>query len=174
MIANASVRESSVPSVVVVDPRFDLYAPLAVAAREGKLDLHLRSSAADAMRLARRIRVDAWLVAEDLDDMSGHDLVELLAEHDGGRAAGKVAMVGAVPGEARVGRILTEAVAREAGAEAVLDRPISLADLAALLAQPVAQRPQAAIPAGSVGRRLVTLPVGIGAAVVTVAILMMG
>lgn len=166
---------ATIPSVIVVDPRFDLYASLATAAREGKLDLHLRSSAADAMRLARRIRVDAWLVAEELDDMAGHDFVELLAAHDVGTgAAGKVAMVGAVPGQPGGGRMLAETVAREAGAESVLEQPISLADLANLLAQPVDRRSPILASDGPAKRRLVTLPVGIGAAVITVAILMMG
>ena len=67
-----------VPNVVVVDPRFDAYKSLAASARLGKLNLHFRSSGADAIKLSRKQPVDAWLIATDLDDMSGHDLVELL------------------------------------------------------------------------------------------------
>jgi len=105
MNGSFAVGGATTPSVIVVDPRFDIYASLATAAREGKLDLHLRSSGTDAMRLARRIRVDAWLVAEELDNMAGHDFVELLAAHDGGGgAAGKVAMVATVPWQPGGGR----------------------------------------------------------------------
>ena len=79
---NASSRNQLdgpwVPNVVVVDPRFDAYKSLAASARLGKLNLHFRSSGADAIKLSRKQPVDAWLIATDLDDMSGHDLVELL------------------------------------------------------------------------------------------------
>ncbi len=53
----------NLPSVVVVDPQFNAYATLAASARLGNLQLHLRSSGADAIRLSRRIDVDAWIVA---------------------------------------------------------------------------------------------------------------
>ena len=48
---------------------------------------HIRSSGAEAIKLARRRRVDAWLIAADLDDMSGHDLVELLRTRTADRTA---------------------------------------------------------------------------------------
>lgn len=162
----------TIPSVVVVDPRFDAYAPLAAAAREGRLHLHLRSSGGDALRLARRRRVDAWIVAENLDDMAGHDFVTLLQGLDAGRTAGRVAMVAPHSGEA--GRDLAAAgEALAAGADALLTPPISLADLADFLALPADQQ-RASMRLTGARRGFVTLPIGIGAAVIAVAIFMMG
>ncbi|MBM4021220.1 MAG: hypothetical protein FJ284_03095 [Planctomycetes bacterium] len=66
------------------------------------------------------------------------------------------------------------AVAREAGVDAMLEQPISLADLANPLAQPVDRRSSILASDGPANRRLVMLPVGIKSAVITVAILMMG
>ena len=76
--AAVSAAALAVPNVVVVDPHFEAYKPLAASARLGKLNLHFRSSGVDALKLARQRRVDAWLVALELDDMSGHDFLELL------------------------------------------------------------------------------------------------
>jgi len=156
-----------VPSVVVVDPQFNSYATLAASARLGNLQLHLRSAGADAIRLSRRIDVDAWIVAAELDDMSGHDLVELL-KGDAGEAP--VAMVV----DAARGRrnAVDTAAATEAGADATLSHPISLADLERLLGMPSEER---AREFGSNGLRpFVTLPVGIVAAVIAIAVLMIG
>lgn len=154
----------SLPSVVVVDPQFNAYATLAASARLGKLQLHLRSSGGDAVRLSRRIHVDAWVVAAELDDMSGHDLVELL-KCEAGEAP--IAMV--VDAE-RGGRSAVEAT--EAGADVALSHPISLADLERLLGMPSEDR---AREFGSTGlQTFVTLPVGIGAAVIAIAVLMIG
>lgn len=160
-----------VPSVIVVDPRFDAYVSLAASASEGRLSLHLRSSGSEALRLARRLRVDAWIVAENLDDMSGHDFVTLLQRVDEGRA-GRVAMVGGQPREGGRGRFDAEGEARGAAA-ALLEPPISLADLASLLAVP-AERRSTLLGRSSPLRGFVTVPVGIGAAVIAVAVLMMG
>ena len=66
------------PSVVVVDPRFEAYGELVESARSGRIRLHMRSSGAEGLALASKRNVDAWLVAADLDDMSGLDFVELL------------------------------------------------------------------------------------------------
>lgn len=157
-------QAGSLPSVVVVDPQFNAYATLAASARLGKLQLHLRSSGGDAIRLSRRIHVDAWIVAAELDDMSGHDLVELL---QGEATEAPVAMV---VDAARSRRKAVEAV--EAGADVALSHPISLADLERLLGMPSEDR---AREFGSHGiRPYVTLPVGIGAAVIAIAVLMIG
>jgi CheY-like chemotaxis protein len=169
----AADRLEAVPSVIVVDPRFDAYGPLAAAAREGRIMLHLRASGSDALKLARRLPVDAWLVAEDLEDMSGHDFVELLAGVDADFAPGKVAMVGAVAEQDEAARKVSADEARGSGADTVLDQPISLADLARLLATPAAERPAALAIAG-IKRGFVTLPVGLGAAAIAVAVLMLG
>ena len=157
----------NVPSVVVVDPEFNSYATLAASARLGKLQLHLRSAGTDAIRLSRRIHVDAWIVAAELDDMSGHDLVELLKgeSHDT-----PVAMVV----DAARGRrnAVDSAAATEAGADVALSHPISLADLERLLGLP---SEDLAREFGSNGSKpFVTLPVGIGAAVIAIAVLMIG
>ena len=157
----------SVPSVVVVDPEFNSYATLAASARLGKLQLHLRSGGSDALRLSRRIHVDAWIVAAELDDMSGHDLVELL------KADANDAPVAMVVDAARGRRnTVDSAAATEAGADVALSHPISLADLERLLGLPTEDR---AREFGTNGLQpFVTLPVGIGAAVIAIAVLMIG
>ena len=157
----------SVPSVVVVDPEFNSYATLAASARLGKMQLHLRSGGADALRLSRRIHVDAWIIAAELDDMSGHDLVELLK---GEACDVPVAMVvDALRGRRNA---VDSAAATEAGADVTISHPISLADLERLLGLPTEDR---AREFGSNGLKpFVTLPVGIGAAVIAIAVLMIG
>jgi CheY-like chemotaxis protein len=165
-----------VPNVVVVDPRFDAYKPLAASARIGKLDLHIRSSGREALKLARRMPVDAWLIAPELDDMAGHDLVPLLQAHfaEAGQTAGqsKVAFVDpAFPGCRQWS--LAELEARAAGADTVLSQPITFRDLEQLLGLPTEERAKFVGPAGTT-RGFVTLPVGVGAAVIAIAVLMMG
>lgn len=159
---------SAVPSVVVVDPRFDAYTTLATSARLGKLSLHLRASGADALRLHRRIHVDAWLVASELDDMSGHDLIELL---QGDSLTAPLAMVVESSDGSR--RAVDSVDALESGADAALAHPISLADLERLLGLPSEAR-GLEFPSDGRKRPFVTVPVGVGAAVVAIAVLMMG
>lgn len=162
-----------VPHVVVVDPHFEHYAPLAASARLGKLEIHFRSSGADAMKLVRRQRVDAWLVATDLDDMAGIDFVELLRGEIAKDSAAdfspavRVAMVGsgAAGGEMR------EAI--EAGADAALPKPITFSDLEALLGVASLERPELVGRLPGKQRAFITLPVGVGAAIVAIAVLMM-
>lgn len=157
----------SVPSVVVVDPEFNSYATLAASARLGKLQLHLRSGGADALRLSRRIHVDAWIVAAELDDMSGHDLVELLKAEASDVPVAMV--VDALRGRRNA---VDSTAAAEAGADVSLSHPISLADLERLLGLPTEER---AREFGSNSLKpFVTLPVGIGAAVIAIAVLMIG
>jgi DNA-binding response OmpR family regulator len=74
--SNTSAR--SIRSVIVVDPSFNSYRELAAEARQGRIDLHLRSSGSAALAMAGKVKPDAWIVAADLDDMSGNDFVELL------------------------------------------------------------------------------------------------
>ena len=47
------------PSVVVVDPRFEAYQELVESASSGRIGLHLRSSGAEGLALARKHPVDA-------------------------------------------------------------------------------------------------------------------
>lgn len=169
---------SSVPNVVVVDPRFDAYGQLAASARLGRIGLHLRSSGADAMKLARRLRVDAWLIAPDLDDMSGHDLVQLLKDAQGDRVAelaGDPAKVAIVASEDTAGRqrTLAEQEAIAAGADSLISHPISLRDLEKLIDLPVEERSRVFAAAGA-SKAFITLPVGVGAAVLAIAVLALG
>jgi NAD-dependent oxidoreductase involved in siderophore biosynthesis len=148
------------PNVVVVDPQFDAYRDLAASARAGRIGLHLRASGSEAMRLARRLDVDAWLVAEELDDMAGADFVDLLATI---RGESKVAMIGSA----------TDPVMAESDVDMVLSDPITFADLEDLLGLPAAERSRKLFGRGITGS-WAALPVSVGAAVVAIAVLMVG
>lgn len=158
---------SRLPSVVVVDPMFDAYAALAASARMGRLDLHMRSSGAAALKLAGKLPVDAWLIAPELDDMSGQDFVGLLESR---RADAKIAMVD-VESEGSRHRVLAEQAAREAGVDVVLSKPITVADLEELLGLPLEERRRRV---AATGRSWAALPVSVGAAVIAIAVLMIG
>jgi response regulator RpfG family c-di-GMP phosphodiesterase len=162
--------EDQIPNVVVVDPRFDCYKPLAASARMGKLNVHFRSSGTEALKLACRFRVDAWLVAPELDDISGQDFIQLLQARVG---ASRLAMVEtAEPGSATWESAAREAA--EAGAAATLSPPITFRDLEHLLGVPAEQR--GAIVAGTrpAARAFATLPIGVSVAAVAIAVLMLG
>jgi CheY-like chemotaxis protein len=159
---NVDQVERTAPSVVVVDPQFDAYRDLAASARAGRIGLHFRSSGTQAMKLARHLDVDAWLVAGELDDMSGHDFVELLGAV---RGDAKVAMIGAGLAASRS--------AQEAGADMVVSQPITVADLEELLGLPVEERNRRLAAKGFAGS-WAALPVSVGAAVVALAVLMIG
>lgn len=156
-----------VPNVVVVDPSFDAYKQLATAARLGKLNLHFRSGGAEAMKLSRRRRVDAWLIAPELDDMSGHDFLELLQSQLG---ESKTAMVESVAKNGRHWSI-AEREAVESGADSLLAAPITFRNVEELLG--LVEKSDL-IPSSKNSRAFVTLPVAVGAAVLGVAILMIG
>jgi len=160
---------SMIPNVVVVDPHFEAYKPLAASARLGKLNLHFRSSGVDALKLSRQRRVDAWLVALELDDMSGHDFLELLQASLGGSRAA-IVQTGAAQG--RDWDIAVREAA-EVGADAILSAPITFRDLERLLGM-VGNKPTTVDAGLRASRAMVTLPVGVGAAVVAIAVLMMG
>ncbi|MFM8291589.1 MAG: hypothetical protein ACKOC4_07800 [Planctomycetia bacterium] len=172
----ADSAKRSAPSVVVVDPRFDAYKPLAASARLGRIDLHFRSSGTAAVRLARQIPVDAWLIATDLDDMSGHDLVALLRAEFAtrGKSAGvhKVAVVDpAAPSSGTWSLVQQEGIA--SGADAVLTQPITFQDLEVLLGLPMEERAKYVAPASGF-RGYAAIPVGVGAAVIAIAVMMLG
>jgi len=82
-MASSNMSARSIRSVIVVDPSFNSYRELAAEARQGRIDLHLRSSGSAALTLAGKVKPDAWIVAADLDDMSGSDFVELLRGQSG-------------------------------------------------------------------------------------------
>lgn len=156
-----------VPSIVVVDPRFDAYASLASSARTGRIDLHLRSAGGAALKLADRIDVDAWLVASELDDMSGEDFVGLLQAR---RGDAKVALVSEWPSGTRL-HTLAEQAAREVGADVVLATPITMSDLEQLLGLPIEERRRRF---AMTDRSWAAVPVSVGAAMVAIAVLMIG
>lgn len=159
---NTESVERTQPHVVVVDPQFDAYTELAASARAGRIGLHLRSSGREALKLARHLEIDAWLVAAELDDMAGHDFVELLGALRGGA---KVAMIGSGFAASRS--------ATEVGADLVLAQPITVADLEELLGLPAEERSRRLAAKGFAGS-WAALPVSVGAAVVALAVLMIG
>ena len=170
VIANDLAGEltATLPGVVVVDPRFDAYTALAASARMGKLDLHMRSSGHGALKLVDRIHVDAWLIATELDDMSGEDFVGLLQAR---RGDAKIAMVDeATMGSRRFA--LAEQAGREADVDMVLSTPITVADLEELLGLSIEER-RLRFPA-TAGRSWAALPVSVGAAMIAIAVLMIG
>jgi DNA-binding NtrC family response regulator len=155
--------EPTVPNVVVVDPMFDSYKALAASARLGKLNLHFYSSGAEALKFARRRRVDAWMVGAELEDMSGNDFVELLHSRFGDCKAAIVTESAAAVGTARD--------AMESGAGVVFSRPITFRDLEVLLGLAPSDRP--ALPVAKAVQAFVTFPVGVGAALMAIGFLML-
>lgn len=162
--------EIGVPHVVVVDPKFDAYKDLAAAARQGKINLHFRSSGADAIKLSRRTRVDVWLVAEDLDDVSGADFVTLLQSRVG---TSRLAIVESATAGSE-GSVASAHVAPQTAADAVLCPPITLGDVERLLGRSAGERVVMPTVTSTATRPFVTLPMGVSAAVAAVAVLMLG
>jgi DNA-binding NarL/FixJ family response regulator len=76
---NPSSGETRVREVVIVDPKIELYGDFVQEAQEGNVGLHFCADGRSAVRLARRFRADVWLVSDQLPDIDGLDLVEMLA-----------------------------------------------------------------------------------------------
>jgi CheY-like chemotaxis protein len=76
-----SLHASGINEIVVVDPICDRYGDFVEAAQDGLVGLHFCVDGQSAVRLARRFRADVWLVASELPDMSGFDLLEMLSQH---------------------------------------------------------------------------------------------
>ncbi len=153
-----------VPDVVVVDPHYQLYSSLVAAARAGRLNLHLRASGAEAIKLARRLSVDAWLVSPELDDMTGNDLVALL-EALPNHSSLAIAMVAPLESTKAFGP----------GVVTSLQHPISLDAVEALLRSPATNSAvDLALSRTSRSRALLSLPLGVGAAMLAIAALMLG
>lgn len=76
-----SLRDVGINEIVIVDPACDLYPDFVHAAQAGDVGLHFCCDGRSAVRMARRFRADVWLVASDLPDMSGFDLLEMLSPH---------------------------------------------------------------------------------------------
>jgi CheY-like chemotaxis protein len=74
----ASQRSTGIKEIVIVDSACERYADFIAAAEAGEVGLHFCVDGQSAVRLARRFRADVWLVAGELPDMSGFDLLEIL------------------------------------------------------------------------------------------------
>lgn len=77
----AARRNGTIPEIVIVDSDCDRYADFVEVAQRGGVGLHFCVDGRSAVRLARRFRADCWLVASELPDMSGFDLLEMLSPH---------------------------------------------------------------------------------------------
>ena len=166
----AEELKAAVPGLVVVDPRFELYSALTASARMGRIDLHMRSSGHAALKLADRIHVDAWLIASELDDMSGEDFVKLLQSR---RGDARIAMISEGPAGSRQ-FALAEQVGLGAGVDGVVCTPVTVADLEALLDLPVEERRRRLPAPASPGLSWAAVPVTVGATMIAVAVLMIG
>jgi CheY-like chemotaxis protein len=76
-----TLREVGIHEIVIVDPACDRYADFVQAAQAGDVGLHFCSDGRAAVRMARRYRANVWLIANELPDMSGFDLLEMLSPH---------------------------------------------------------------------------------------------
>lgn len=77
-LPSVAVPSHRIDEVVIVAPEVGRFAELVAAGRRGEVGLHLCIDGRSALRMSRRFRADVWLVAADLPDMSGLDLVEML------------------------------------------------------------------------------------------------
>lgn len=76
--SSAQVREPRMREVVIVSPACERFGELVAAGERGDVGLHFCVDGRSALRMARRFRADVWLVAADLPDISGIDLLEML------------------------------------------------------------------------------------------------
>ena len=77
--AGVSLRNMGIHEIVIVDATCDRYADFVEAAQSGDVGLHFCVDGRSAIRLSRRFRADVWLVASELPDMSGFDLLTMLS-----------------------------------------------------------------------------------------------
>jgi DNA-binding response OmpR family regulator len=66
--------------VVVVDPRHSDYAHLWDSAKSSDLSLRLLTTGRAALRAARELNPDLWIINTELPDMDGTDLFEMLSD----------------------------------------------------------------------------------------------
>lgn len=76
-----SLRAAGIDEIVIVDSAVDRYDDFVHAAQAGETGLHFCVDGRSAIRLSRRFRADVWLVSSELPDMSGFDLLSMLAPH---------------------------------------------------------------------------------------------
>lgn len=79
--AASSLRGAGIDEIVIVDSSLDRYEDFVLAAQAGETGLHFCVDGRSAIRLSRRFRADVWLVSSELPDMSGFDLLSMLAPH---------------------------------------------------------------------------------------------
>lgn len=77
----SSLRAVGIDEIVIVDSSLDRYEDFVLAAQAGETGLHFCVDGRSAIRLSRRFRADVWLVSSELSDMSGFDLLSMLAPH---------------------------------------------------------------------------------------------
>lgn len=75
------LRATGIREIVIVDCSCDRYGDFVRAAQDGEVGLHFCVDGRSAVRLARRFRADTWLVASELPDVSGFDLLDMLSPH---------------------------------------------------------------------------------------------
>jgi CheY-like chemotaxis protein len=116
--------------LVIVDSSCERHAEFVKAAQEGTIGLHFCTDGRSALRLSRRFRGDAWLVAVELPDMSGLDLVEMLTttmpQAAGGLRGGGVVERAAIFLVGSEYRMADEQRALASGVSGYLVRPIAL------------------------------------------------
>lgn len=76
-----SLRAVGIHEIVIVDGICDRYGDFVQAAQAGDVGVHFCIDGRSAVRLSRRFRADVWLVAAELSDMSGFDLLDMLSPH---------------------------------------------------------------------------------------------
>jgi len=122
--------------LVIVAPDCDRFDDFVAAGRRGEIGLHFCVDARSAIRMARRFRADVWLVAADLPDMSGFDLLEILKPFVS-HAAVDPLLGGATISLDRLGRGLRSGVFLVANAYSFEDEQRALRAGAGYLAGPV-------------------------------------
>lgn len=165
---SSDVDASAAISIVVIDPRFDAYQSLATAAKLGRCSLHLRASGRAALHLLSKRRVDAVIVGVELDDMTGLECVALLrvqhADASPRTEAPVVLMAGSGSGE--------HVAHAASGCDATLSRPITIRDVEDQV-RIRRGRGRGGLVMPAVLRAMATLPVGVCAAAVSIAALLL-
>ena len=159
---------AAVTRIVIVDPQFDAYRSLAADARNGRYEVHFRASGAAALKLLSKWRAEAVIVGEDLDDMSGHDFVDLLGSPRFAPGPGEMRPL-VLMAAARDGRRLGREPVWISGGRVTLSHPITGQDVEAQIR--AAHRPAAA-RISAVIRAMGTLPIGVSMAVIAIALLL--
>jgi DNA-binding response OmpR family regulator len=72
---------AAIDEIVIVDSVCDRYGDFVHAAQSGEVGVHFCVDGRSALQLSRRFRADTWLIAAELPDMSGFDLLDLLSPH---------------------------------------------------------------------------------------------